>query len=214
MEFSKPFRFNFAEAVVIKELLRDVAIGRVTTGEPGTDVTVNLHREGDAFLFDFVIPRGESAEKVAMDSTLDGTSDNAVKNRVIKAYVDEAIRQLQAALQSGINALAEDLEALAGGSLPSLGTRRVEMPASQSSAELEPGILYVFPEMPSLTVALGGEANPTRAQEYRFRFISGDTATVLTLPDGVVGGMTVEANRVYEVSVLDGYLASQCWEAL
>lgn len=214
MEFSKPFRFNFAEAVVIKELLRDVAIGRVTTGEPGTDVVVSLRREGDAFLFDFVIPRGESAEPVTIDSALDATSDNAVKNRVIKAYVDEAIRQLQAALQSGINGLAEDVEALAGGTLPSLGVRRVEMPASQSSAELEPGILYVFPEIPSLTVSLGGEANPTRAQEYRFRFTSGATATVLTLPDGVVGRMTVEANRVYEVSVLDGYLVSQCWEAL
>lgn len=214
MEFSKPFRFNFAEAVVIKELLRDVAIGRVTTGEPGTDVVVSLRREGDAFLFDFVIPRGESAEPVTIDSALDATSDNAVKNRVIKAYVDEAIRQLQAALQSGINGLAEDVEALAGGTLPSLGVRRVEMPASQSSAELEPGILYVFPEMPSLTVSLGGEADPTRAQEYRFRFASGATATVLTLPDGVVGRMTVEANRVYEVSVLDGYLVSQCWEAL
>jgi len=110
--------------------------------------------------------------------------------------------------------LAEDLEALAGGTLPSLGVRRVEMPASQSSAELEPGILYVFPEMPSLTVSLGGEADPTRAQEYHFRFASGATATVLTLLEGVVGRMTVEANRVYEVSVLDGYLVSQCWEAL
>jgi len=67
MEFSKPFRFNFAEAVVIKELLRDVAIGRVTTGEPGTDVVVSLRREGDAFLFDFVIPRGESAEPVTIE---------------------------------------------------------------------------------------------------------------------------------------------------
>jgi len=95
MEFHKPFRFSFADAVILKEDLHAVGIGTVTTGEPESDVEVTLRRDGDTFVFDFVIPRGRDGDRIKPDTAISDTSQNAVENRIIKAYVDEAILQLR-----------------------------------------------------------------------------------------------------------------------
>ena len=91
MEFNKPFRFAFADAVILKEKLHTIGVGNVTTGEPGSDVKVTLRRSGDTFVFDFVIPRGQDGIITIPDGAISDTSQNTVENRVIKAYVDEAV---------------------------------------------------------------------------------------------------------------------------
>jgi hypothetical protein len=91
---------------------------------------------------------------------------------------------------------------------------RIEMTALHTAETLLPGKLYVFPEMASLDITLGGELDPTVVQEYRFRFTSGATPTTLTLPSDVEGEVSIEANKIYEVSILDGYLVSQSWEVV
>ena len=96
--------------------------------------------------------------------------------------------------------------------IPKTDIPRIEMASTDTTATIEPNTLYVFPEMASLNITLGGTIDTRIAQEYRFRFTSGATATTLTLPANVVGEITVEANKVYEVSILDGYLVSQSWE--
>lgn len=48
--------------------------------------------------------------------------------------------------------------------------------------------------------------------EVHFIFRSGATATRVVHPDGVnIGSFTVESNKVYEVSILEGLLTSQNW---
>lgn len=96
--------------------------------------------------------------------------------------------------------------------VPDTAIPRIEMASTDTTATIEPNRLYVFPEMASLDITLGGDADISVVQEYRFRFTSGATATTLTLPADVVGEISVEANKVYEVSILDGYLVSQSWE--
>lgn len=89
---------------------------------------------------------------------------------------------------------------------------RVEKAASDTTVELEPNKLYVFPEMASLTYTLAAPADTSVANEYHFVFQSGTTATELVHPTGVnTGNFTVDANKVYEVSILDGLLTSQNW---
>lgn len=89
---------------------------------------------------------------------------------------------------------------------------RVEKAASDTTVELEPNKLYVFPEMASLTYTLAAPADTSVANEYHFVFQSGATATELVHPTGVnTGNFTVDANKVYEVSILDGLLTSQNW---
>lgn len=91
-------------------------------------------------------------------------------------------------------------------------TERIEKTTTDNVSTLEPNKFYVFPEMSSLAITLGGETNNSIVQEYRFRFTSGATATTLTLPADVIGDITVEANKIYEVSIIDNLLVSQSWE--
>ena len=90
---------------------------------------------------------------------------------------------------------------------------RVEKTASDTTVELEPNKLYVFPEMASLTYTLAAPADTSVANEYHFVFQSGATATELVHPAivSVPDNFTVEKNKVYEISILEGCLAYQSW---
>lgn len=87
------------------------------------------------------------------------------------------------------------------------GIERVEKLSTNTTVTLEPNKLYVFPEMESLTYAIGEGTG-----EVHFIFKSGSTATRVVHPAGVnIGSFTVDANKVYEVSILEGLLTSQNW---
>lgn len=81
---------------------------------------------------------------------------------------------------------------------------RQEMTSSDTTVTLEPNKLYIFPEMASLTVTLAEPNNSNVANEYHFFFISGATATTLTLNDVLSDAYSIEANMKYEVSILEG----------
>lgn len=87
------------------------------------------------------------------------------------------------------------------------GIERIEKLSTDTTVTLEPNKLYVFPEMESLTYTIG---EGTGVVHFIFR--SGATATRVVHPDGVnIGSFSVESNKVYEVSILEGLLTSQNW---
>lgn len=87
------------------------------------------------------------------------------------------------------------------------GIERIEKLSTDTVVTLEPNKLYVFPEMESLTYTIGEGTG-----EVHFIFKSGATATRVVHPDGVnIGNFSVESNKVYEVSILEGLLTSQSW---
>ena len=90
---------------------------------------------------------------------------------------------------------------------------RVEKTAEDTVVELEPNKLYIFPEMASLTYTLATPEDTSIANEYHFVFRSGATATELVNPSNVnvPDGFTVDKNKIYEVSILEGCLAYQSW---
>ena len=86
------------------------------------------------------------------------------------------------------------------------GIERIEKLATDTTVTLEPNKLYVFPEMESLAYTIKGTG------EVHFIFRSGATATRVVHPSGVnIGSFTVDANKIYEVSILEGLLTSQNW---
>lgn len=95
--------------------------------------------------------------------------------------------------------------------IPDSRTIRVEK--SDAEAALEPGKLYVFPEMASLSITLSEPTDTAVASEYHFVFQSGTTATTLSLPDTIKlpSGFTVDASKIYEISILEGCLCAQSW---
>lgn len=92
-------------------------------------------------------------------------------------------------------------------------TETPKITTSLASVSLDPNKFYVFPEMAALTVSFASPSRNDIVNEYHFRFTSGSTATVLTLPSGVVepDGFSVEANMVYEVSIIDNYMLAVSW---
>lgn len=87
------------------------------------------------------------------------------------------------------------------------GIERIEKLSTDTTVTLEPNKLYVFPEMESLTYTIGEGTG-----EVHFIFRSGATATRVVHPSNVnIGNFTVESNKVYEVSILEGLLTSQSW---
>lgn len=87
------------------------------------------------------------------------------------------------------------------------GIERIEKLSTDTTVTLEPNKLYVFPEIESLTYTIGEGTG-----EVHFIFRSGATATRVVHPSNVnIGNFTVESNKVYEVSILEGLLTSQNW---
>lgn len=88
--------------------------------------------------------------------------------------------------------------------------------ASDSPAipTLSPNTLYVFTgDAAALSITLTAPTNNNVENEYHFIFNSGSTPTTLTLPNTIrqPDGFTVEANHVYEVSILENNMTAQGW---
>ena len=90
---------------------------------------------------------------------------------------------------------------------------RAAMTASDTAPTLEPNKLYVFPEMVSLAPVLAAPTDSAVANEYHFLFESGSTPATLTIPAAIrqPDGFTVDANHVYEISILEGNMTAQGW---
>lgn len=106
--------------------------------------------------------------------------------------------------------LAQMIQAIGGMTMP---IPRITMASTDTTATLDPNKLYVFPEMATLTITLAAITDNTIANEYHFIFESGSTATTLTVPAAInqPDGFTVEADTVYEVSIMEGNMTAQGW---
>lgn len=80
--------------------------------------------------------------------------------------------------------------------------------SSDTSQTLVENKFYIWPTMSALTITCPATGGP-----YAFRFTSGSTPATLTMtgitmPDS----FAVEADRVYEINVLEGYGVATSWE--
>lgn len=149
----------------------------------------------------------------AVEATYDGSQPVVVEIPTpTSVEIPEKLPNPNAITFTGAVSATYDGSSAVAVEIPDTAIPRIEMASTDTTAIIEPNTLYVFPEMASLEITIGGTVDTSIVQEYRFRFTSGATATTLTLPSNVVGEISVDANKVYEVSILDGYLVSQSWE--
>lgn len=74
-----------------------------------------------------------------------------------------------------------------------------------TTQEIEPNKFYKFGEVSSLNITLAAITDTSVLNEYMFEFVSGTTATTLTLPNAVkwLETPTIEANKIYQCSIVD-----------
>lgn len=139
---------------------------------------------------------------------LDGTGTEYVLLSFVTYVTGNSLSQFQYVINaSGItktNIGTRDTEEL-------LITDYVSYPrrnSTDTTLEIAPNVLHVWGEMTALTITLGAEVEG-RANEYLFQFTSGATATTLTLPSTLTWAngeaLTPEANKTYQVSIVNGY---------
>lgn len=123
------------------------------------------------------------------------TSGEAFETR-LAVLIKTAIAQVQTAVSGKANKVL-----------------RVAMASTDTTPTLNSNTFYVFPTMATLTPTFATPTDNSIVNEYHFIFTSGATATTLTLPATVLqpDGFTVEANHVYEVSILENCMTAQGW---
>lgn len=92
---------------------------------------------------------------------------------------------------------------------------RVEKTSEDTVVELESNKLYIFPEMTSLTVTLAEITDASIANEYHLLFTSpSDSATEFSIPDTikVPASWSIDAGKIYEISILENVLTYMSWE--
>ena len=164
-----------------------------------------------------------------------GAAPTANMDVATKQYVDNAIPSVPSPASSGTPAMdgtasrgsstqyaradhvhPTDTSRAAASDLAAKADKVTEVTVSTAGAvtqALDAGKIYHFTgALSALTVTLNAPASGDLAQ-YHFDFLSGSTAATLTLPNTVVmpSGFTVEANKRYEVDILNNYGTVMSW---
>lgn len=77
--------------------------------------------------------------------------------------------------------------------------------STETTVELQPNKFYKFGEVTELNLSLAEITDNTQLNEFMFEFISGETATTLTLPDIIKWSETpsIDANKIYQCSIVN-----------
>ena len=84
---------------------------------------------------------------------------------------------------------------------------------TESVVSIRPNVFNKWGEMPALNITLGPEVS-NALNEYMIEFVSGDTATELTLPDNIkwIDDVLVpEPNTTYQISIVNGLAVYAGW---
>ena len=77
--------------------------------------------------------------------------------------------------------------------------------STTTTLEIQPNKFYKFGEVTELNLTLAEITDTTQLNEYMFEFVSGSTATTLTLPSTVkwLETPTIESNKIYQCSIVN-----------
>ena len=77
--------------------------------------------------------------------------------------------------------------------------------STTTTLEIQPNKFYKFGEVTELNLTLAEITDTTQLNEFMFEFVSGATATTLTLPSSVkwLETPTIEANKIYQCSIVN-----------
>jgi len=137
---------------------------------------------------------GGGGGSVTVDAALSAASENPVQNKAITSKINQMDLQLG------------ELDTAVGDKQD----QPIGITVSGTTPTITPihGRIYKCGELASLTIS-----NPPATGAYSIVFTSGATATDLTIPQTLLmpDGFSVDANKVYEINVLDNRAVSGSW---
>lgn len=85
---------------------------------------------------------------------------------------------------------------------------------SNSSFTIKPNYKYIFGERSALTISLEPVTDSSIVNHYMFEFVSGSTATTLSLPSSIkwTTEPSIKPNKTYQISIENNLGVIQEWE--
>lgn len=177
---------------LVNEWNTTLAEGTVLEGLEATDEVVERNPD----IIEQILARLDNVTEIPQEKVTEAVSE----------YMKENPQQALTITYDGQTHTYDGSEAIAI-TIETGGIERIEKLSTDTTVTLDPNKLYVFPEIESPTYTIGEGTG-----EIHFIFKSGATATRVVHPVGVnIGSFTVDANKIYEVSILEGLLTSQSW---
>lgn len=139
-------------------------------------------------------------------TTLSG-SDATTKYPTVSA-VNGGLNTKQDTLVSGTNIKTINGSSVLGNGNLSTLTPIVNHGTSDTTFAVTPNTLHVWGTVGSLTLTLATPTDNTIVNEYMIEFVSGSTATTLSMPSSVewaesCGALSVEASKTYQISIVN-----------
>ena len=191
------------EVTQTSENTMQVAFSPSKTSMPavsGTEITLPAGQKGDKGDTGATGADGKSAYAYAVEGGYTGTEEEfAAKLAAEKFANPNALTFTGAVTRSYDGSAPLSVEIPSGGS----GAYPV-LDMTADTAELAPNTYYKWGEIAALTITLGAEIAGI-TNEYCFEFISGATATELTVPNDIKWAQepSIEAGKTYQVSILN-----------
>lgn len=200
-----------------------------TSGSPAVKVTKTGNHESPSFLFEFSGLKGEPGKQgtqgipgVKGDKGEPGTNGKDGKTPAIEATATIANTTGTPSVKvtksentdstsfsfafSGLKGERGEQGArgLKGDKGDSGIMSSVLIEGATPTQSISPNKFYKFESVTTLTITFSPET-PNVLNEYMFQFTSGETATVLNMPDSVrwIGDHTIEPNKTYQVSIVN-----------
>lgn len=200
-----------------------------TSGSPAVKVTKTGNHESPSFLFEFSGLKGEPGKQgtqgipgVKGDKGEPGTNGKDGKTPAIEATATIANTTGTPSVKvtksentdstsfsfafSGLKGERgeQGAQGLKGDKGDSGIMSSVLIEGATPTQSISPNKFYKFESVTTLTITFSPET-PNVLNEYMFQFTSGETATVLNMPDSVrwIGDHTIEPNKTYQVSIVN-----------
>ena len=200
-----------------------------TSGSPAVKVTKTGNHESPSFLFEFSGLKGEPGKQgtqgipgVKGDKGEPGTNGKDGKTPAIEATATIANTTGTPSVKvtksentdstsfsfafSGLKGEKgeQGAQGLKGDKGDSGIMSSVLIEGATPTQSISPNKFYKFESVTTLTITFSPET-PNVLNEYMFQFTSGETATVLNMPDSVrwIGDHTIEPNKTYQVSIVN-----------
>ena len=200
-----------------------------TSGSPAVKVTKTGNHESPSFLFEFSGLKGEPGKQgtqgipgVKGDKGEPGTNGKDGKPPAIEATATIANTTGTPSVKvtksentdstsfsfafSGLKGERgeQGAQGLKGDKGDSGIMSSVLIEGATPTQSISPNKFYKFESVTTLTITFSPKT-PNVLNEYMFQFTSGETATVLNMPDSVrwIGDHTIEPNKTYQVSIVN-----------